>query len=614
MSERLVNLTYKPLSANVTQQEISADVIKPKKDTLATVTTSDLQPGIKADSLKVLFSGAGESSIPTEGKFKRIIDSFGIGSELLFSRFGKSLLELQHATDILVRVASFKRSFIETKNLSDTKSILIRKYRTDQLAILNPITKSYFSNKVDQNYLSEVVLKQARKTVTTELLQIVDLVRKSSGLKKQEFVLKTDIVSYYSSFIRQFSELVDATDDIFGNANLDDDQYATVGKALREWTQVLEKAVKNTALVKADTGIVTTRFSIRDSKRLNELLNTSTLFRLRPNKRPVEKLQLGSLPTKSVKPSKSDQYHITHGIPRFLTGKRPVDIAGLIDSRYLITANKRLSTVLSTSDVLTRAWTNNYFAVPVMAQITDQAAKIASTILANSISVLDSIFVARGTYQQLVVYATDIIMLVTQYNKNLFDLVNAVDDYYGMANIDDDQYANVATVKVSNTNSVDLSYKNINPSIETYTLPVYDSNYYYVNKTLVDPGLILDVYLSKYSRSILATTYNSSDAKAASVEKALVSPSVSGLTELRNTAGKSLLSSNNQILELVSSDSGKQLTTLLVNSETISSLKFGDRRFEDAFQAISSGFANKQNYFAEAYVEPGYVGTNTYFS
>jgi hypothetical protein len=39
--------------------------------------------------------------------------------------------------------------------------------------------------------------------------------------------------------------------------------------------------------------------------------------------------------------------------------------------------------------------------------------------------------------------------------------------------------------------------------------------------------------------------------------------------------------------------------------------KFISRKFEDEYQVSDSGFINNQNYFAEAYVEPGYVGSNT---
>lgn len=58
----------------------------------------------------------------------------------------------------------------------------------------------------------------------------------------------------------------------------------------------------------------------------------------------------------------------------------------------------------------------------------------------------------------------------------------------------------------------------------------------------------------------------------------------------------------------------KNILENIVSVDLINIFKYTQRIFLESKQFTDSGFINNQNYFAEAYVEPGYVGTNTYFT
>jgi len=63
-------------------------------------------------------------------------------------------------------------------------------------------------------------------------------------------------------------------------------------------------------------------------------------------------------------------------------------------------------------------------------------------------------------------------------------------------------------------------------------------------------------------------------------------------------------------IESISNGPQKNLSSNLITLDQFNANKFISRKFEDEHQALDSGLINNQNYFAEAYVEPGYVGIN----
>jgi hypothetical protein len=292
--------------------------------------------------------------------------------------------------------------------------------------------------------------------------------------------------------------------------------------------------------------------------------------------------------------------------------------------------------------------------------------------------------------------ATDLLNRVVDYNRTFTDLVDITDDYYGLSNIDDDQYAYfdkrltsvlfatqllsppLLTIGKLVTNSIKASQtrrsltrlgklEQVNPQDfsrrrarknNVERVVEIDVVYKDYSKPLKDLKSVSDTRPPKTLQKSQLDTVNSAIQDVLNTETAFVRDfhnylytnsvadlvlklfsikAVSGVTHseiidilrgtfffetvstntdsISNYINKPLFSNTNSTLDLatLASNLGLVNSTSFVQ-DLIDILRFTSFSVTSPVSAIDIGYANNQNYFSEAYVEPGYVGTNSYFS
>lgn len=259
MSEQLINLNYKSVLATNTQDTLKVELKDPIglaelnvvdtsqqhliKDTtfeLPKITSLLVAPikvgdtttkSNKADSLKVNISGGGISSLSTPGKFKRLLDKRNLADQIKLSAglYKNSNINI---SDIVLAYILFERSLTNVLVPKDNNFNKLLKVSVSNAYLVESQTKLVDIGNKDSLQTNIVFSKLFTKTANTDTLHLLDYY--SGILYKQNFSLFAayDNVYKYSEYYRDFFNVVLATDDVLGEANIDDDQYFTAIKTL----------------------------------------------------------------------------------------------------------------------------------------------------------------------------------------------------------------------------------------------------------------------------------------------------------------------------------------------------------------------------------------------
>jgi len=227
---------------------------------------------------------------------------------------------------------------------------------------------------------------------------------------------------------KEFSELVDATDDFFGAANIDDDQIATFGKVVLEritFAEAFERLVSYIRLF-TDTAQMLEEVKLVIRPRLADQTSNSDSLTFRPNKRILDQALTGEI--------------------RSFDLDRP-------DVQDQATTNERAAFSVTTSRTdsftSTDQFSKFYQAVRIFSEITqttDRVEQLVERVSLEQIAFTE--LVTRVVEKLLLEQATTSEQQAFDFSANYSELVDATDDFYGAANIDDDQTAVVNKVVV----------------------------------------------------------------------------------------------------------------------------------------------------------------------
>ena len=610
MSEKLVNFIYTPLEVSLLAKNTEGKLLVVKPLT-AKVDIKLLEPSTSQDSLKVVFSGVGESAIPTTGKYKRLGDLLDINSIFAIT-LSLPFTETRNASDIFSTQTNFVRNVPVTVTLQENAIYDFNKQVQNvvsNIILVNKdiaLVKNTISNiaETHSNIINKPGIVSFVNQTTQNLLQ-------PKPLKLETLITGTEF-SYITSFIRKFNDLVDATDDVFGDSNIDDDQYALFGKTLHLKTLLADTPQKvfstfvASQFLPADTRYLATNKYLQNSIQ-NTLVNT-----LRPNKRPVSVASTISIRS----------FNFNKGLP---------SSSLLQDSLSSIDTNKGIVTNFSSYDQLAQIVVGTVLASNtsnVDTILTQWSANFNALNTANTLDIIQQFFTNKFS-QELVAGTTQenysVAKLLNTYSQPTYDLVSTevsyvrlvqeyiypTDDVFGDSNVDDDQYAtfskNLVTVLLPETLHQVYAEKFVNLT------SVLSDNTTTLVGTLQQSSIVSSVQL-------VTETYKQSLSETYSIDSVIYSANTVQNTftnalfeDFTKKADKSL-NSTSLPEESIIGNSGKFLSNLLISLDSLAYFKFLDRFFFNETTVSTDGFANIQNYFAEAYVEPGYVGTNTYFS
>jgi hypothetical protein len=416
-------------------------------------------------ALNVKVTGMGEENVPDPRLFKFLADSFKLQEKAIFQVY-KGLADLTTTEeqvrkllqkvleDIATNTDTFDRVWTAYRTYSDstTNSELLQK---DFEKVLLDVSNStdLLSTNVGK-YLEDI-------TALANLSYAVILVGKS--LQDQTIGL-SEVVDRLVDFNRTFEDSVFMTDDFFGDANIDDDQYAQVYKVVLEWLTLTETfAVDVTKPDLIDQSIVSEQAYLSpELPKFDQIVNSDLQFSsIEPVKQDqtltseqqtfeVDKPDLEDQTTTSdtqsldvVKPDLIDQTTATEEAVKLIEQVKQ-DQFGTQNEQYYFDVDKPdIEENIVVSEDINKDYDTSR----------DELISIAESLFVKLIGLnineidyfLEDYVFDVEDYTFKAVHARDQITEVT-VTKLVEDLVDSTDDFYGEANIDDDQVATVDKV------------------------------------------------------------------------------------------------------------------------------------------------------------------------
>jgi len=250
-----------------------------------------------------------------------------------------------------------------------------------------------------------------------------------------ETIIGTDNSFTRTNFIRDIADYINVTDDYYGLANIDDDQYARVNKGIVDTVSLAEKV---------------TPVSFTFYNPIAEYYITNQELRIFVRKFPsVDIANIDNIEYTSIKLNKRANNEIFYNYDASTRYANRVlqDTINFSDStivsraatlRFLETLQRNDSNIsLKPRKVIrdTKAVFDSYF------YRISYGRELLETLTINSIG--DKKYIRVGKSIKDIPRISESIQRVLAIYLKLYDLVDATDDYYGLANVDDDQYARI---------------------------------------------------------------------------------------------------------------------------------------------------------------------------
>lgn len=192
---------------------------------------------------EVNLKGLGEESIPEPTLFRYNEDNTK-ASEISSKILGKHIAELSSATEVLCINAA--KVFTEFQTNSDNLLLVTDWIREINDDLQNQVTvfASFGKVLVDHQLVIDTVAKSVATSFSNSSLA-TDMVAGTFQTPKQDAFAASDSVTFSADFRPIIQDCVYSTDDVLGNANIDDDQYMLFNKALTESSTAIEEVASS---------------------------------------------------------------------------------------------------------------------------------------------------------------------------------------------------------------------------------------------------------------------------------------------------------------------------------------------------------------------------------
>ena len=479
-------------------------------------------------------------------------------------------------------------------------------------------------NFTDQNNNTDLA-KFAIKPVKFDQAIVPDIqyISVNKGLIETKIV--SDLVVTQVDYNRIFTDFVDATDDFFGNANVDDDQVARVNKVVVEYIPTFDPIEFSATKILADTAQAQDTSDITSTKVFLDSFVKSDEVRIAAEKVLVDRTYIisdiisnkivGKNFTETVEktdvvgklinkvpnryPADGDFALADDGMTYIYVDKNILDSNLLVDTKYLQVSKSFLeantasdtNTITTTKVARETVVKSDVSYVDISKSTTDTVIKSDATYLEltkpffETVVQSDSQTISIGKVVNDIVTMSDLIIISSLLRKTLEDAVDATDDFFGQANVDDDQTARIGkyitdygttgeTLVFSSVKSLIDTTQLQNPiAIET-TKPFTDSfvksdvNYIEIGKVSEETLLNTDSAYHDVSK-VAEDVTTSADYKAISVDKNLIDIAAISDTTTVFSFGKTptdtTTTTDNKTAEI-----GKSITEYSASSDTIS--------------------------------------------
>ena len=308
-------------------------------------------------------------------------------------------------------------------------------------------------------------------------------------------------------FSKIIHDIVDATDDFYGTANIDDDQYATVTKVIAD----------NSSISDVFSRIVSFIRSYSDLFSLSELQYFIFGKQLSDTAMSFEETAKDASTIKSDSITNTDL--MTNSV-----NKRALDSVSYTEFKLFAVYRVVSDTVLK-SDVVAKAISTLYESAATAGDTFNRIfvafRSFADTVVKSDLAtilvgknVVDVIGTSElNTYLVSKAINDTTLTLDTKVfnvSKKLLDIVDATDDFYGEANTDDDQYANVTKTLADYASPSEL-FSRIVTFIRSYTDTVLKTDIATLNfNKRINDTSITSEYVTKAGAKVLSETSSTS--------------------------------------------------------------------------------------------------------
>jgi len=625
MSDKNIYIDAKIVSTTV---DTISKVLTTTVDTNSKLVTTAVDTNFK---VSVVLSNMGEDSIPNPNLFKRTQDFYNVSDIILISiGYSRKLSSTFNATDTFSTKTNFNRSFKDYALSND----------------------SYKTFKLSKN--------------------IINI------FKANDTILNT------VSFKRKFTDTIFPTDDFYGLANIDDDQIININKNLVSIINNQDIHSVYLAIKQLDK---TSNTEQKYFKLIKPLLDKTTSYEqsikilTKVNSDFLDNNDLAIINNTKVLLDNNtliDTKYIYYD-------KVAKDIFSIIDTP-VYTSTKVLLETTNIQDLISKSWEafRNFRSTTLTRE---SNLFIIKPVYLELFSTIDRTVLNTKKNIQDTYITTDSINNVISYNRNIVDIVDAFDTFYGTAGAEDSQSTSFGKGIADYASTIEyINIFNSKPLYSNYTVSDIPSNIVYKNllETLYNTDIIkftntkieaestalLDntllnignnytdtVSISDSSNIVLVKVYTANvdtaavyDVAYTDINKNLIDL-IGSIDNIQNTVQykrsisdstnntdimsfitKPIISDIINISEIISryqtkpiidtstaSDaqyikSNRPIYDYTISSDIISFYKFPNRFINDIITTNDGGIINNQSYFAESYAEPGYAGTNTYFS
>ena len=452
MSDKLVQVTAKTIVAAQPTYTPQSGTLISQSPVTAEANLPSITTSVENITVVSSVSNMGEEVLPNPSFFVRGIDSYK-PTDTIRLRYGKFQTNQTTTLDTFNRRVDFRRTISDLQVTNDSYvSFTINNVQIDPLTTSDVLRVSFtrpFAHTVAE---TDTTLLEVTKVIT-DLSTLSDTTRYFDfGKSLSETAATTDVFDRVVNFNVEFVSLIDATDDFFGEANIDDDQIALVGKSVIDWIassettvfvvgnnpvdaiSALDQPIFNASTVQSDSGVVQDQTLLNSGKNVSSTGTTSELVTQESGKNIVDATVTSELFSNSVFKQLLD--------PLIAQETFLAQTAKLVQDGFVL------------SDVLTAVW---------QAQVQLQSAAVSSEL--TQFNVGSTITDQTVSADQLSYSATiplsdafttaDVLSTLSGFNRDFVSSVVVTDDFLGLANIDDDQTATVGKSVADSSTTTD---------------------------------------------------------------------------------------------------------------------------------------------------------------
>jgi len=459
---------------------------------------------------------------------------------------------------------SIGKGFSEDKIISEQLGIQISTPKADTTTVADTFAKTYIKPVIETVLRTDTTKISANKNIIS-LAGTTETTKTSVQKIFLESKQITERVLLVANFRRNFFDYLDATDDFYGEANVDDDQTARFTKSVIEYLNLLDLATNKVAATKLEQSSVADSASINTAKVLSDDINKSDRFSISFQKPAVELTSVSDLQTLAARKGLEDSTG-TIEQRKFDINKPFIEIADFGDTSSINTTKPFFDDIIN-QDTFEYAWSAIRNPVEQIFNSDTNTVDIAS-VKADIVALMDtiSLLVKRNHFALDEFLVSDSVYTQVTYNRLFTDYIDATDELFGeFAGVDDGQTARFTKSVIEYPVTTDLASADVSVTkYDEYTAD--DATYIQINKPFTESVVNADTSSLGFKKPVVELVNIVLDTPYISTEKS-VNENVVGIEQINLVFNKPFTESKT-LSDTNSISTTKTLSESIINQDT----------------------------------------------